>query len=177
MTIEPQVTSRIVLIGFMGTGKSTVSKMLADRLGWKQIDIDEEIVRSEGRAIPVIFTEGGEEHFRSIETKVLKSVLSDSLADAVIATGGGAVLRSENCEAMIGSSFVVTLKADAEQIIARVGSDSNRPLLEDDPAARVYALLEARRHAYDFAHFTVDTTEMTTNEVVESILQEWSKYQ
>jgi len=175
MNNNVQNAAKIVLIGFMGTGKSTVSHMLAERLGWNRIDIDDQIVRREDKPIPEIFAEGGEEAFRRIETEVLEAVLTDASGSAVIATGGGAVLRAVNCEAMLQGGFVVALKAEAGQIIARVSSDTNRPLLEGDVETRVKLLLEQRKHAYDFAHYTIDTTSMTAEEVVHAIMDQWSK--
>lgn len=175
MKMNSKAPAKIILVGFMGTGKSTVSKLLSAQLGWKCVDIDEEIEQRAGKRISEIFAEGGEEAFRNIESEVLASILSEATSNAVIATGGGAVLRPINREVMLQYGFVVGLKADAEQIIARVSADTNRPLLEGDPSARVNMLLEQRKHAYDFAHYSVDTTHMTEEQVVHAIRNEWSK--
>ncbi|WP_028611168.1 shikimate kinase [Paenibacillus harenae] len=167
--------NKLVLIGFMGTGKSTVSRLLSEQLGWKRIDGDEEIERLEGRTISDIFAADGEAGFRAIETKVLEALLKDE-APAIIATGGGAVLSEYNRELMLNHACVVALKANPEQIIARVKSDTSRPLLQGNAAERVHLLLEQRKNAYDFANLTVDTTGMTADEVVAAILLEWSAF-
>ncbi|NBD26383.1 shikimate kinase [Paenibacillus glycinis] len=160
----------IVLIGFMGTGKSTVGRLLAERLACAACDVDAEIVKREGEAIPAIFANRGEREFRAAETAALGAVLGadDTL---VVATGGGAVLSPENRELMLRHGFVVALTADPEQVIARVSQDENRPLLQGDLRERVYKLLEDRKHAYDFAHMTIDTTHLGVDEVVERIAQ------
>lgn len=164
--------NKLVLIGFMGTGKSSVSRLLAERLGWLRVDADEEIVRREGRSIADIFSRDGEEAFRAIESQVLRSLLANRAA-AVVATGGGAVLKKDNRHAMLEHGFVVALKAAPEVIIARVSRDEGRPLLQGNAEARVHALLAQRAHAYDFAHLSIDTTDLTVDEVVEHILRQW----
>jgi len=165
--------NKIVLVGFMGTGKSTVSRLLAERLGWQRIDSDEEIERRSGKTIPELFAEGGEDYFRDVETAVLEALMALE-QPAVIATGGGAVLRETNRACMLNSSFVVALKADEAHIIARVGNDPSRPLLQGDAAANVRRLLDARRTAYDFATLSIDTTGLTPNEVCSAIIEQWT---
>ncbi|WP_308634533.1 shikimate kinase [Paenibacillus silvisoli] len=158
----------VVLVGFMGTGKSTVSKQLANRLRCGTADIDAEIVQREGQAIADIFAARGEAAFRLAETEALADVLGRS-ETLVIATGGGAVLAERNRTMMLQGSFVVALTADPEKIIARVSEDPARPLLQGDVRERVYKLLEDRKHAYDFAHLTVDTSNLSVEQVVEQI--------
>lgn len=167
--------NKLILIGFMGTGKSSVSRLLADKLGWPRIDSDEEIERSESRKIPDIFASAGEDGFRVIETNVLNKLLAAS-EPAVIATGGGAVLREENRNMMLENGFVAALHASPEQIIARVSADTSRPLLQGDLHTRVHTLLEQRKGIYDFAHLSVDTTELTVDEVVDQILKAWNQF-
>lgn len=171
-TMDRQPLNKLVLIGFMGTGKSTVSKLLSQELGCKRVDGDEEIERLENKLISDIFAQDGEAGFRLIETRVLDMILADE-EPAIVATGGGAVLSADNRELMMSRSFVVALKASPEQIIARVQSDAARPLLQGDAAERVNTLLEQRKNAYDFAHFTIDTTELTAEEVVSAIVEQW----
>jgi len=162
----------IVLIGFMGTGKSTVSQLLAEKLGCAAIDTDTEVERREGKLIKEIFAEHGEPAFRERETAALAAVLA--LPDPhVIATGGGAVLAEKNRLMMCDRGFVVALKADAASIIARVAQDPARPLLQGDSEKRVPMLLEERKHAYDFAHLVIDTTPLSAEEVVEQIVTHW----
>lgn len=166
---------KLILIGFMGTGKSSVSRLLADKLGWSRIDSDEEIERSENRKISDIFAVDGEEGFRTIETSVLNKLLT-AKEPAVIATGGGAVLREENRNMMLENGFVAALHASPEQIIARVSADTSRPLLQGDLHNRVHTLLDQRKGIYEFAHLTVDTTELTVEEVVDQILKAWNQF-
>ncbi|MBB6677257.1 shikimate kinase [Cohnella lubricantis] len=156
----------------MGTGKSTVSQLLAKRLGWTRIDTDEEIVRRAGKSIPDIFASDGEQMFRDMESRVLRELLEES--GRVVATGGGAVLREENRRSMRAGGWVVALAADKPSLLARVaagGDAAGRPLLAGDAEARIDALLAARRHAYDFAHATVDTSRLSPEEVAELLLR------
>ena len=154
------MNKNIILIGFMGTGKTTVGLRLAETLGWTFTDTD--------KPIPEIFAEEGEEHFRQLETKVLESL--GSRERLVVSTGGGAVLRAANREAMLRSGLVVALKADAETIISRVRGDTNRPLLAGDPEGKVRQLLQERAGAYDFAHVTIDTSHLAVEDIVRAIL-------
>ncbi|MFC5532289.1 shikimate kinase [Cohnella yongneupensis] len=165
-------TSRnIVIVGFMGTGKSTVSRLLSERLGWERIDTDEEIERRSGLTIPQLFAEEGEEGFRDWESRVLEDVLAGSRK--VVATGGGAVLRERNRRAMLAGGWVVSLTADRDSLIHRVTSSAaagTRPLLEGDAEAKVTALLQSRRHAYDFAQATIDTSRLSPTDVAQMML-------
>src|SRR5690606_16458490 len=110
--------NKIVLVGFMGTGKSTVAKLLSERLGIDRIDLDEAIVAEAGCTIAELFAAQGEEAFRELESRVLESVLASG-KPAVLATGGGAVLRERNRQAMLAGGFVVALRASEQQIIER----------------------------------------------------------
>lgn len=160
----------IVLVGFMGTGKSSVSRLLAEQLALRCIDLDSEIERQEGRAIRDIFAESGEAAFRDAESRVLAEVLA--LPEGkVLATGGGAVLREQNRKQMLQHGWVIALTAEADAIVSRVRSDSARPLLQGDVESRVTALLAERRDAYSFAHDIVDTTALDTAGVAGRILQ------
>jgi shikimate kinase len=158
----------IVLIGFMGTGKSTVGRMLAEALGWTYTDSDDRIVTAQGVTIPDIFERDGEAGFRAIESDVLKRVMYEG--QQVIATGGGAVLAEANRIVMKDNGYVVALKAEKAEIIARVSGDHGRPLLQGDLEQRVTQLLESRKTAYDFADLIVDTTGLTPEQVVERIM-------
>ena len=163
---------KLVLVGFMGTGKSSVAKGLQDKLQLPIIDLDAEIVAREGRDISAIFASDGEFAFRDIEESVLKDVLTRK-SQAIIATGGGAVLRDTNKSIMLEHGLIIALKAEPDVIIQRVMHDSTRPLLQGDVSKRVHDLLEQRRHAYDFAHYSIDTTKRTLDQVVDEIMNVW----
>lgn len=162
-------TDKIVLVGFMGTGKSTVARLLAGRLGVGRIDLDEEIEREAGCTIAELFDTKGEAHFRDLESAVLKRLLASD-RPLVLATGGGAVLREANREAMLRSGFVAALTASPERIIERVSGDASRPLLRGDVEERVRRLMAERKTAYDFAHIRIDTTDLSPEEVADRIL-------
>jgi len=163
--------NNIVLIGFMGTGKSTVSRVLAERLGWQSIDTDAEIERQEGRKIAEMFAADGEAYFRNIETRVIAEVMSGK--EQVVSTGGGAVLAEPNRQAMLAGGCVVALTADPDVIIERVRRDEKRPLLQGDVSERVHTLLANRRTAYDFADIKIDTSQLTVEAIVGIILEQY----
>lgn len=158
----------IVLIGMMGTGKSTVGAHLAEQLGYCPIDLDLAIVQEAGASIPELFEQRGESGFRDLESGVLEATLQGE--GIVLATGGGAVLREHNRSVMSSCGWVVALTATAEDILQRVGEDKNRPLLAGGAKERVYTLLEERKHAYEFADVTVDTTDKSPEQVSAEIL-------
>ena len=163
----------IVLVGFMGTGKSAVGNLLAKRLGWPLVDTDHLIEIKEGKSIPELFDSKGEGYFRSVESKIISEVMAQS--NQVIATGGGSVLAVENRENMLNFGFVVGLVARKEIIIERVKLDQNRPLLQGNVEERVGILLEQRKHAYDFVDLSIDTTHMTKDSVVDLIIRGMEK--
>ncbi|CAM2823446.1 shikimate kinase [Paenibacillus sediminis] len=158
----------IILVGMMGTGKSTVARLLAEQLGYSLVDLDAAIVDSAGSSIPEIFAEKGETYFRDLESEVLEKVLQSDRQ--IIATGGGVVLRPANRERMLEQGWVVALQASADVIVSRVGQDSGRPLLAGDVNERVKRILEERKDAYDFAHLTIDTSTLSVEKVAQQIL-------
>lgn len=167
---------RIVLIGLSGTGKSTVGRLVARRLGWMSGDTDDQIVSLDGRDIPLIFRDEGEEFFRKIERQ---AVLQLSKGDNwVIATGGGAVLDPVNRERLWRNSFVVYLQTGVETLHDRIvhGNPHRaaRPLLAgDDPAARLAELLAQRAPIYALADWTVCTDPLTKYQVADTIVEAW----
>ncbi|WP_425456451.1 shikimate kinase [Cohnella pontilimi] len=170
--IAAHKSRNLIVVGFMGTGKSTVSKLLSQKLGYTGVDTDEEIERRSGRTIPELFASEGEASFRDWESRVIREVLAGDRQ--VVATGGGAVLREENRLAMLAAGWVVALTADRDTLIRRVSLSAetgNRPLLAGDAAKRVDELLEARRHAYDFAHVMIDTSRRSPAEIAELLLR------
>ncbi|WP_438446697.1 shikimate kinase [Gorillibacterium sp. sgz5001074] len=160
----------VILVGFMGTGKTTVGRLLADELGWTFKDSDAEVEERAGMAIREIFAEQGEERFRELETEALRILLAGE--KRVVSTGGGAVLREENRRLMAEGGLVVALNAGEAAIIARVSGDPNRPLLQGDVEQRVRTLMEARREAYRFAPLQIDTEPLTAEQVAAIIREE-----
>ncbi len=162
----------IVLIGFMACGKTVVGKKLAAKLGMKYIDVDETIEKTAGHSIADIFKQHGENVFRDMETKAIKSVAG--LDHYVIATGGGAVLRTENVHELRSNGKIVYLAASPEAILRRLGDAQARPLLakESDKLKKIKELLEHRKPNYKECDFQVDTTFLTIDKVVDKII-EW----
>jgi len=152
----------------MGTGKSTVGQKLAQRLDWTFQDSDAVVEEEQQTTISELFRLHGEAYFRALESRALEHILARQCQ--IIATGGGAVLAEGNREVMLHHGFVVALQASPEAVIQRVRNDRNRPLLQGNLEDRVYTLLEQRKHAYDFAHTMIDTTNLTTEQIVEEIL-------
>ena len=146
---------RVVLVGFMGSGKSTVGRILARRLGWGFVDMDERIEERGGRRIAEIFKERGEAAFRREELLVARELQTASRR--VIATGGGAFAQAETREALRANAFTVYLAADFEALARRVPADGSRPLATDREIMR--RLLEEREPSYRSANLTLDATE------------------
>ena len=165
----------IVLVGFMGSGKSSIGRSIAKRLGFQFVDTDQLVIERTGRVIARIFAEDGEEAFRNLETRVLESL--QHLRRCVIATGGGAVLRAENRALMRRLGFVVCLTASEEVTFQRVSRNAKRPLLQTpDPRQTLRDLLAERRDFYqDAAQFTLDTTPLSQPEAAEVIMREARK--
>ncbi|NBI30699.1 shikimate kinase [Chengkuizengella marina] len=159
--------NNVVLIGFMGTGKSTVGKQLALKLGWEFIDTDQEIEHREKMSIPEIFSKNGENYFRKVETEIIQKVMSNE--KQVIATGGGSVLRLENRSKMLSHGTVIQLEADTENIIKRVEGEKQRPLLQGNLREKVYEMKDQRKYVYDFADFVIDTNVMKVDSIAEQI--------
>jgi len=159
---------KIVLTGFMGTGKTAAGRWLARRLDLPFYDLDAIIEARAGRPIPHIFREAGEAAFRALEAEV--AATTRPLRDCVLATGGGAILRAENLAALREGGVVVGLTASPEAILARLGEGDDRPLLAvSDRRAHVAALLAAREPAYARADLRVDTTHLDPDAVAAHI--------
>jgi shikimate kinase/3-dehydroquinate synthase len=166
--VSGRVQPNIVLIGFMGTGKTAVGRRVAARLGRPFVDTDALIEARAGRPVPRIFAEDGEEAFRRLESEVVAEASARS--GVVIATGGGVVLRPENMACLRRSGVIVALRADPRAILARVGAGRGRPLLGPDPEARVRHLLEQRDALYRAADLTVETTSLSVDEVASRVI-------
>jgi shikimate kinase len=162
----------IVLVGFMGSGKSSIGRKLSRRLGFQFIDTDQLIVERAGMPIPDIFARRGEDAFRDLEAEVLGSI--GHLNRCIVATGGGAVLREKNRALLREIGFVVRLTASEDTIFERVSRTNKRPLLHtENPRETMRQLLAVREEFYQAAaHFTIDTTTLTHTQAVETIVAE-----
>jgi shikimate kinase len=158
----------IILVGFMGAGKSVCGRMLARRLGRCFIETDDMIVASEGRSIPEIFREEGEARFRQLEADTLESLKLKS--GEVIATGGGLPCREGRMERLRELGTVVWLDGDVRELHERASRIGNRPMLDGRSMAEVEELYRARQPYYRRAHITVDTTGIGADQVVARIL-------
>ncbi|MGW3265104.1 shikimate kinase [Streptomyces sp. NPDC001056] len=159
---------RLVLVGPMGVGKSTVGRLLAERLGTGYRDTDDDIVAAEGRAISEIFVDEGEEFFRALEKAAVAAALAEH--EGVLALGGGAVLDADT-RALLARHPVVYLSMDVEEAVRRTGLNVARPLLAVNPRKQWRELMEARRHLYEeVATAVVGTDGRTPEEVTQAAL-------
>ncbi|MGN7468776.1 shikimate kinase [Brevibacillus sp. SAFN-007a] len=159
--------NNLILVGFMGTGKTTVGSALAASLGMPHRDLDAAIIEQEGCSIPELFTRHGETYFRDVESRLLAQLLDNG--PQVLTTGGGAVLRKQNVAVMLAKGTVIALNASEEEIIRRLENDTSRPLLAGGVAERVKTLMAERAGAYDFAPIQVDTTGKSLEALVDEI--------
>ncbi|GGS73380.1 shikimate kinase [Streptomyces cinerochromogenes] len=158
----------VVLVGPMGVGKSTVGRLLAERLGVGYRDTDEDIVAAQGRAIAEIFVDEGEAAFRAIEKAAVRAALTEH--QGVVALGGGAVMDADT-RALLAGHQVVYLSMDVEEAVKRTGLNVARPLLAVNPRKQWRELMEARRHLYEeVATAVVATDGRTPEEVTQAAL-------
>lgn len=159
----------IVLVGFMGTGKTSTGRAVAARLGRAFIDMDAEIERRQGCTIPALFARAGEAHFRTLERALVRELAARR--ELVVAPGGGIVLNPDNLRDFAEGGLVVCLRASPEMILARVGGDANRPLLQvEDKLGRIRELLARRQPLYDAIPHQLETDGLTPEQVAEDVL-------
>lgn len=160
----------IVLVGFMGTGKTAVGRALSKRLKMTYISTDEVIIDKERRSINDIFKKSGEVYFRRVEKEVVEKV--SELENFIIDAGGGAVLDEDNLKNLKRNGLVVCLSATPEIIQERTRRYHQRPLLNvDDPKAKIKELLDCRAPFYAKADYTIDTTDLSIEEAAERIIE------
>lgn len=165
----------IVIVGMMGSGKTTVGRRLAARLGLGFVDSDAEIETAAAMSIPEIFAARGEDEFRAGEARVIARLLREHAG--IIATGGGAFMSAETREVIGTSAVSVWLKADFDILFARVSKRSNRPLLHTpDPRGTLQRLIEARYPTYALADITVTSSDVPHEMVVEQITRALSAH-
>ncbi len=160
--------SRVFLVGAMGAGKSTVGRLLANRLGMPFVDLDDLVVEESGMPVDRLFAERGEQAFRSLETEALEAVCGRE--DAVVATGGGVVCRERNRELLTSSGVVVWLRVGPDESLSRIGDTSSRPMLGAEPSARARSLIDERTpHYRSLSDVTVDTDGIDAGEVARRV--------
>ena len=181
------MTPKLILTGFIATGKSSVGPLLARRLGWEFVDSDDEIVVRAGKPIAQIFADDGEARFRQLEREVIAHLADDRRRcpqchgphPEVISTGGGAIVDEANSAALKRAGLIVCLTARPEVVAARVERSKNprpklgegaQPLLE-----RVKALLAERADAYARADLSVDTSDLSVEQVVDRVISAFGK--
>lgn len=157
----------IVLVGFMGSGKSSVGRLVADRLGWKFIDTDEEVEKCTGLTIREIFDRYGEPEFRKLEKREVARAAK--FWPAVIATGGGAMLDEENVKALSETGWLIWLKVSPEAVLERIRDASSRPLLSRERES-LASFLEERERRYRLADVAIETSGRGIEEVAEQII-------
>ena len=161
------IAERIYLIGFMGAGKSTVGRLLAERLDWSFIDLDDAIERVEGRSIADIFEDSGEPHFRRVESEQLRE--ASRLPNRLVALGGGTYAHPENRAHVEENGLSVYLETALESIRDRIDDDSARPLFAD--SLRVAELYRQRLPSYRMASVTVNTNGLDPKDIANRIFR------
>lgn len=160
----------IILVGFMGTGKTTIAAALANKLKMRYVSTDALIEKREKRTINEIFTTDGEDRFRDIESGVVREVCA--MDSVVIDAGGGAVIREENIAMMKAGGILICLTADPEIIMERTKKYKHRPLLNvEDPKRKIRDLMTKRAPFYAKADHCIDTGKLTARQVVEEIIK------
>ena len=160
----------VVLTGFMGTGKTSLGKLLATRLGRPFVDIDKKIEAEQKLSIPKIFERFGEEHFRELERAAVREL--SERRGLVIATGGGTVKDEENLRLLKNSGVLICLTTEPEEIFSRTARRGERPVLDGGGNERletIKKLLAERKKFYDRADYQVDTTEWSPLQIIDDI--------
>jgi shikimate kinase/3-dehydroquinate synthase len=160
------VPDRVVLVGFMGSGKSSVGRLVAQSLGYRFEDMDRRIEDRAGRTIAEIFRDDGEEAFREMEREEARAL--SRLGERVVAAGGGAFARPETRALLQEGALTVWLRCDLDRILARVPADGSRPMAGNRAIMR--ALLAERESAYRMADMVVDAGSGTLREVADRIV-------
>jgi len=169
--VTPGPCDRVLLVGFMGSGKSSVGRAVAKRLGWRFIDFDQEIVQEAGRSIPDLFAEHGEEYFRDLEARVASRLLEEKRV--VLGSGGGwAAAPGRLTEVPLGTESFWLRVAPSTAVRRATRHPGSRPLLDREDALEEAArLIDERSEFYRQARWTVDTEQSTVEDVAARILE------
>jgi shikimate kinase len=170
------MSKNISLVGLMGSGKTTIGKLLAVKTGKELLDTDLIIEKEAHKKIAEIFELYGEALFRQLEIKTVETTCK--LQNKIIATGGGCVENQENMQNLKTNSVMFYLRAKADELYDRIKHDDSRPLLKNaNPLGTLKQLLKKREHFYDQADEVIDTTNKQANEIVDEILEKCKKYE
>lgn len=172
----------IVLVGFMGCGKSTVGREIGLQLNYPLVDTDTLIVESVGMSVAQIFSQHGENYFRDLETDLISQIHSKDCTKQIISTGGGLPLREQNRERLRKLGYVVWLQASADTVLERTAKSNHRPLINNEnPKEKIETMLAERDPIYaDVADLTINTDDLEISETVHGIIESanyhFSKY-
>ncbi len=164
----------LYLVGFMGTGKTTVGRAIAHKTGFTVLDSDQEIERAQGRTIADIFAQNGEPAFRALERDFIER--GHAAERTIVACGGGLVVQPGMLDLLRGKGVVICLHASLETILARTARHRNRPLLEvENPEERIRTLYAAREPIYKRSGTVILTDGRPLNEIVAHVLRTWKR--
>ncbi len=182
------MTPKLILTGFMATGKSSAGPLVARRLGWEFVDVDSVIVAQAGKPIAQIFADHGEAHFRRLEREVVAHLTGDRRRcpnchgphPEVISTGGGVLVDESNCAALKRVGVIVCLTARPEVVAARVErSKSRRPKLTEggkSTLARIKELMDERADAYARADIQIDSSDLTVDQLADKVISDFAAH-
>ena len=165
--------NNIILVGYMGCGKTTVGKRIAELAKYAFADTDEMIVTQQGRSISEIFEKDGEDAFRAMETALLENMIADGSDRLVISTGGGMPVREENRPLLKRLGTVVYMRVTPNTVYERIKGDTARPLLQcENPLERIKEMITSRTPAYESAaEIVIDVDNLTQQEAAEEIIK------
>lgn len=166
----------IILFGFMGTGKTTVGKIISKKLNLPLLDMDSIITQEEGKSIKLIFNENGESYFRNLENKLVRRLSKHT--DNIISTGGGVILNEENITLFRENSFLVCLTASPKNILERLRNDTTRPLLRENNIEKeneINHLLKERKKMYNKISFQINTDFVNPQLIAQEIIRKYNK--
>lgn len=173
MTTAYYPLKNLVLVGFMGCGKSAISRRLGEKLNYPVLDTDDLIEKQEERTISEIFADEGEDYFRGLESRTLAAFIEGTLKKHIVATGGGIVVTEGNADMLKHLGYVIWLDAKPDTVIKRVAESATRPLLQtEDPAETIRRLSAQRRPLYEeVANLRMETDGLSFDEIVTGIIE------